>query len=195
MISLKDSVLEGLKNYRTSHELSEVDSIILSFLEKGYHYPLKDFLEEREEVLLNPNGEIFLGMPFDNLIGYLNNNPYSEKTGREVVNVFEDPWRFSKIENSKNGYVCEFNPEEDITINKFICGISNLGIGSIKSVIVEPGYGLRIDTNGQIGNLIEKILTDNIPTFIDGVNIRPNDKSRSNQIENNVFLYHGFEIN
>ena len=90
---------------------------------------------------------------------------------------------------SKYSYVTDENPELSSAnyYYLFLQGLFDITYGTFRSTIVEPGYGLRLDRDGQIGKLIQRALDEKIPLFVDTVDIGEGEEDRA-------YVINGLEV-
>ena len=70
---------------------------------------------------------------------------------------------------------------------RFLEGVFGLSHSTFKSAIVEPGYGLRLDRNGQISSIAARIIDGKIPLLVDTVDIGKCNGDRA-------YIVNGFDV-
>jgi len=135
--------------------------------ERGVFYTLNEALSRFKELNLSNNGTIEIAMPFDEVVSILglHSNPKEIKPDSgfgnlRAISTMYPQNSMSHISDSSEGIL------EGRAGLKFNESFFGLALGTFKTRIIEPNYGLRVDMGGQLKHLLEKILDDNIAMFI-----------------------------
>ncbi|MFH1607724.1 MAG: hypothetical protein ABIA78_01175 [archaeon] len=160
------------------NEIGELDRY-----SKRPFFNLSEVLSNSSELYLAHNGEIMIGLPFEKVTGLFQILPtdYREEYGfqRAYSNKMS---KYSLLENlnfKDSPYLTSLFREKlfGLKSKTFLCSI------------VEAGYGLRIDSRGQINEFLQMILDKEIPLFIDRF-----DTNSKKPYEERGYVINGFEV-
>lgn len=148
-------------------------------------YNLREIMRMPKTINLSHNGNINLALPFSEVVYDLNlcKNP------KEIPIKYEDGYKFREFKinfpEASHSHVRDYNPEifENLVL-RFFESFFNLKKETFRSCIIECGYGLRVDRNGQLGNFLERAVKEQIPLFINHVDLLPYDNSTAAYVIN-----------
>ncbi len=159
---------------------------------------LAEALELPSPVYLEHNGFARLGMPFEDLVAYFGAHPNPIEIPirieiHELLRGEHKCWHRRTLDTKFEGSEYSFFEDTDYRISidnlhlRFLEGLFGLSYATFRSAIVEPGGGLRLDRNGQMGGFADKLLVEGVPLFLDFVRTGESE-------EDKAYVVNGFEI-
>ncbi|MCF7910737.1 hypothetical protein K9L16_03630 [Candidatus Pacearchaeota archaeon] len=144
----------------------------LSYYSKCPFFKLEEVLANPSELFLSNNGYLTIGLNINEVGDLLEIK--KEKYNR--IGTGKTEYSFIKIINSNYLNI------------KFIENFFNLPSETFLCKIVEPAYGLRVDSKGQLRNLLKTAFNRKVPLFINTIDLKKKTGDKR------AYVVNGFDI-
>lgn len=181
-MNLDEKIKEKIKSFKSRK--SGKYELFIKHARLAKHVELKEIINNYNCLYVAHNGYIELGLGFDEVVKFLKIHPTPSDIKVRESKYVTDPFRSisTNFKGSEYSYILDLEINQGLGFFNEVFGLEE---GSLKSCIVEPSRGLRIDKSGQAYDLIERVIDENIP-FFTKINLNPSKEDKK------TYVYNGF---